>query len=105
MRVKEKLDNIRQSHFDIKLVPKNIGQLSKRYYEGPSGDADYGQMTVGQYVQRPEFELFDMKSDPHESTNLADSPGHQDILKQYQAKLKSMQKEMEDPWIMKWEYE
>ena len=68
-------------------------------------DADYGQMTVGQYVQRPEFELFDMKSDPHESTNLADSPGHQDILKQYQAKLKSMQKEMEDPWIMKWEYE
>ena len=44
MRVKEKLDNIRQSHFDIKLVPKNIGQLSKRYYEGPSGDADYGQM-------------------------------------------------------------
>ena len=44
MRVKEKLDKIRQSHFDIKLVPKNIGQLSKRHCEGPSSDADYGQM-------------------------------------------------------------
>ena len=68
-------------------------------------DAPYGQMTVGRYVQRPEFELYDIKADPHESTNLADSPGHGDILKIYQEKLKSMQKQMDDPWIMKWNYE
>ena len=68
-------------------------------------DAPYGQMTVGRYVQRPEFELYDIKADPHESTNLADSPGHGDILKLYQEKLKSMQKQMDDPWIMKWNYE
>jgi N-sulfoglucosamine sulfohydrolase len=68
-------------------------------------DAPYGNMTVGQYVQRPQFELFDITADPNETTNLADSQGHQDILETYKAKLKAMQKQMEDPWIMKWDYE
>jgi N-sulfoglucosamine sulfohydrolase len=68
-------------------------------------DAPYGNMTVGRYVQRPEFELFDIANDPDETTNLADSLGHADVLEIYKAKLKEMQKEMQDPWIMKWEYE
>jgi N-sulfoglucosamine sulfohydrolase len=68
-------------------------------------DAPYGNMTVARYVQRPQFELFDIAADPNETTNLADSDGHRDILEIYKAKLKNMQKEMEDPWIMKWEYE
>ncbi|MCO8124888.1 sulfatase [Stieleria sp. TO1_6] len=68
-------------------------------------DAPYGQMTIGRYVQRPEFELFDMQTDPNESTNLADSPGHADVLEKYKAKLKAMQKEFDDPWILKWQYE
>ncbi len=62
-------------------------------------------MTVGQYFQRPEFELFDIAADPHETTNLAESSGHQDILEAYKAKLKAMQRDMDDPWIMKWDYE
>jgi len=68
-------------------------------------DAPYGQMTVGRYVQRPEFELYDMQTDPNESTNLAGSPGHADVLETYKAKLKAMQKKYHDPWIMKWDYE
>jgi N-sulfoglucosamine sulfohydrolase len=68
-------------------------------------DAPYGEMTVGRYVQRPEFELFDIEADPNESTNLATSPGHADILETYQAKLKAAQKKYDDPWIMKWDYE
>ncbi|MCC9602719.1 sulfatase [Stieleria sp. JC731] len=68
-------------------------------------DAPYGQMTVGSYVQRPEFELFDMQTDPNESTNLADSPGHADVLETYKKKLKELQKQYQDPWIMKWDYE
>jgi hypothetical protein len=43
MRVKEKLDKIRQSHFDIKLVPKNIGQLSRRKVDVPVNETDYGK--------------------------------------------------------------
>ena len=68
-------------------------------------DAPYGTMTVGRYVQRPQFELYDMQKDPNESTNLAESSGHKDVLEDYKARLKAMQKQMEDPWIMKWEYE
>ena len=68
-------------------------------------DAPYGSRTVGEYVQRPEFELFDIAADPDETTNLADSEGHADILERYKAKLKAMQREMDDPWIMKWNYE
>ena len=68
-------------------------------------DAPYGNKTVGQYVNRPQFELFDIRSDPDETTNLAQSPGHQDVLETYKAKLKKMQRNMEDPWIMKWDYE
>ncbi|QEF97020.1 Arylsulfatase [Stieleria maiorica] len=68
-------------------------------------DAPYGQMTVGRYVQRPEFELYDMRTDPNESTNLATSAGHADVLEKYKAKLKAMQKEFDDPWILKWTYE
>lgn len=68
-------------------------------------DAPYGTMTVGRYVQRPEFELYDMSTDPNESTNLADSEGHADVLETYKSKLKEMQKTYQDPWVMKWSYE
>ncbi|TWT52493.1 Arylsulfatase [Rubripirellula amarantea] len=68
-------------------------------------DAPYGNKTVGEYVHRPEFELFDIARDPDETTNLATSPGHQDILELYQAKLKKMQQDYDDPWVMKWDYE
>lgn len=74
-----------------------------QWAKGP--EAPYGTKTVGQYVQRPEFELFDIANDPDESTNLASSPGHQDVLESYQDKLKSLQKRFDDPWIMKWDYE
>ncbi len=67
--------------------------------------AAYGQKTVGEYIHRPEFELFDVQKDPHEKENLAEKSEHQELLKAYQAKLKSLQKEMEDPWVMKWDYE
>ncbi|MCB1093922.1 MAG: sulfatase-like hydrolase/transferase, partial [Verrucomicrobiae bacterium] len=32
--------------------------------------AMYGQRTVRRYIQRPEFELFDLEKDPHETNNL-----------------------------------
>ncbi len=71
--------------------------------KGP--DANYGNRTVGEYVNRPAFELYDIGKDPHETTNLAENPEFADVLKEYQERLKQFQKEMNDPWIMKWEYE
>ena len=68
-------------------------------------NAKYGQKTVNQYIFRERFELFDIKNDPYESTNLAADPKYSKILQQYKNILKEHQKLMGDPWIMKWDYE
>ncbi|MEM7698570.1 MAG: sulfatase [Verrucomicrobiota bacterium] len=68
-------------------------------------DAPYGQKTVGEYINRPEFEFYDIAEDPHESTNLATNPEYRELMLEYQERLKSFQQKMKDPWIMKWEYE
>ena len=46
-----------------------------------------------------------METDPHESLNLANDPAYAEVLEEYKAKLKAKQKELNDPWIMKWSYE
>ena len=68
-------------------------------------DATYGRTTVEGYIHRPEFELYDLKSDPNETNNLADDPDYQEKLEQMKAKLKQFQQQTDDPWIMKWDYE
>ena len=74
-----------------------------QYKQGP--DAPYGKKTVHSYIQRPEFELYDLQQDPHEGTNLSDSPEHQETLARLKTKLKAFQETSKDPWIMKWKYE
>ncbi len=68
-------------------------------------DAPYGQKTVGEYINRSAFELFDVESDPFEAYNLADKPEFAEILKTYQGKLQEEQKRLEDPWALKWKYQ
>lgn len=65
-------------------------------------DAEYGVRTARQYVHRPEWELYDMRSDPYESTNLADDPRHAGVLKQYQEKIRAFQQRTSDPWLVEW---
>ncbi|MBX2851039.1 MAG: sulfatase [Phycisphaeraceae bacterium] len=74
-------------------------QLAKGY------DAPYGQKTVGEYVHRPAFELYDLQQDPYEGDNLADDPAYAEVLETMKKKLKDMQERTNDPWIMKWRYE
>ncbi|MEX2581339.1 MAG: sulfatase [Verrucomicrobiales bacterium] len=68
-------------------------------------DAPYGQKSVGEYIHRPEFELYKISEDPYEAKNVASDPAYNDVLREYQDKLKAFQKKMDDPWIMKWDYE
>lgn len=68
-------------------------------------DAPYGQKTVGEYIHRPAFELYRIDEDPHEAKNLAGDPQFSEVLREYQEKLRAFQKEMGDPWILKWDYE
>jgi len=73
------------------------------YRKGP--DAPYGSRTVQEYIQRPEFELYDIRSDPWEAVNLAEDPEYQDVLETMKRRLKEFQVETTDPWLLKWEYE
>lgn len=74
-----------------------------QYAQGKT--AMYGAKTVGAYIFRPPFELYDIEHDPHETENLALKTEFAEVLQEYQQKLKEFQKQMDDPWIMKWDYE
>ncbi len=73
------------------------------YSEGPS--AQFGPRSVDQYINRPEFEFYDMVNDPFESKNLASSPEFGELVAQYKERLKELQRSTSDPWYLKWSYE
>lgn len=74
-----------------------------QFKQGP--DAPYGLRTVGAYIQRAEFELFDIANDPNEQYNLALDPENIELLATYQQKIRTFQEETGDRWVLKWEYE
>lgn len=65
----------------------------------------YGQRTVKAFLHRPEFELYDLESDPNETHNLALLPEKKSVLEPMIEKLKVFQKQTNDPWAIKWEHE
>lgn len=71
--------------------------------KGP--ETHYGMMTVDAYVNRPTWELYSLRKLAYEDINLADNPKYSKVLEDLKATLKEFQKKMDDPWIMKWEYE
>jgi len=68
-------------------------------------ETPYGVRTVGEYIHRPEFELYDIGSDPWESKNLANDPALASVLEELKGKLKEFQRRTCDPWMSKWYYE
>ncbi len=65
----------------------------------------FGQRRVKDCLFRPEFELFNLRTDPEETRNLAFDKGHAQILHQFQEKLKAFQLKTKDPWQIMWEHE
>ncbi|MCF6297806.1 MAG: hypothetical protein L3J08_07475, partial [Flavobacteriaceae bacterium] len=65
----------------------------------------YGSRPVDEYLNRPEFELFDMQSDPLEIKNLAYDSSYKNVLEVMIEKLKSFQEDTQDPWVVKWVHE
>lgn len=65
---------------------------------------DYGKRKIEKYLHRAEFELYDLKTDPDETENLADSPDFKDKFEELKRKLKAFQVKTEDRWINKWTY-
>lgn len=73
------------------------------YRQGPN--SAYGPRTVGEYMHRPEFELYDIVEDPLESRNLADVREYSQILESLKARIREFQRTTQDPWLLKWTYE
>lgn len=73
------------------------------YKKGP--DALYGKRTVRDYIHRPAFELYDLKTDPYEVNNLAEDSRFQPILDELKSDMKKFQIRTGDPWKLKWDYE
>ena len=67
--------------------------------------APYGAQTVGSYIHRPKFELYDIQADSHEGKNLVDQPQYAQVLANLQKEIRQFQHQTNDPWIIKWDYE
>ena len=66
-------------------------------------EAEYfGQRLVLDYLNRPEFELYDLASDPGELTNLADDPAYAQQLVDLKDRLQAFQIKTRDPWQIIW---
>lgn len=64
-----------------------------------SGQPTYWFKTLKAYYNRPEWELYDLKMDPAELTNLALKSSMNDIFEQLKKRLFEWQKETQDPWL------
>ena len=64
-----------------------------------------GRRSVGSYLHRPEFELYDLQNDPDEIQNLAADPEYKKELERMKEKLKRFQQSTGDMWYHKWEFE
>lgn len=58
-----------------------------------------GKRAVKDFLQRPEFELYDMRNDPEELKNLASDAKHEKTLKTLQTLLQNWRQETMDPWL------
>ncbi len=69
------------------------------------GSGMYAGRSIGAYTQRPEFELYDLASDPYETRNLAEMKQYGTELEQLKKKLYTFQERTNDPWILKWQHQ
>lgn len=63
--------------------------------------ATWGDMdNQSRWLQRPEYELYDIINDPLETNNLATQPTNSVMLNEMKEKLKNWQITTNDPWVM-----
>lgn len=65
----------------------------------------YGERLTSAYLQRPRYELYDLETDPGETTNLADRPEYAEVLADFQGRLEQWQRQTGDPWVVKYTHE
>ena len=69
------------------------------------GIEHYGRRTTDAYLHRPEFELYNLDTDPDEVVNLAADPAHAARLAAMKDGLKQWQYRTSDPWLIMWNHD
>lgn len=69
------------------------------------GGSFYGKRRIADFIQRPKYELYDLRADPDEIHNLVDEPKFKATFDDLSAKLKAFQEKTRDPWVSKYIYE
>lgn len=59
----------------------------------------YWYKSLAGYYYRPQWELFNLKTDPYELKNLAENPDYEPVLKKLKSFLRKWQLKTNDPWI------
>jgi N-sulfoglucosamine sulfohydrolase len=66
---------------------------------------NYGKRKKEDFRQRPQFELYNLETDPLELNNLAENQDYKEVLEEMIEKIKNFQLETKDPWVQKWDFE
>jgi N-sulfoglucosamine sulfohydrolase len=62
-------------------------------------DPQMGQRSVAEFLHRPEYELYDLESDPDELHNLARDPSRSSVVADLKGRLKARMEQTGDPWL------
>lgn len=82
------------THIDL-LLRETSGDYFKQWTAAAKTD-ERAAKVLARHHGRPEYELFDLKADPHELTNLAGNAEHANVQSELQAELKMWIKEQGD---------
>lgn len=67
------------------------------------GHQKLGNRPISSLRKRPEFELYDLRQDPDEITNLAGQSSYSGLLSEMTRELREFQERTQDPWVIAWE--
>lgn len=85
-------------------LPYNMGEKYKTSATWSDIISNSDSLILGrhlnEFVNRPEFELYDIKNDPAEIVNLSSNPLYIGILEELKLKIKDFQVRTNDPWII-----
>ena len=103
----------RQFKYTLNLAHQLPYPFASDLYEAPTWQAAvkdgmdglYGKRRIGDYIQRPRHELYNMEADPAEIENLASNPEFERTLINLQDRLRAFQEASGDPWVVKYKYE
>jgi N-sulfoglucosamine sulfohydrolase len=77
---------------DIRKSPSWIAQTA-------AANPTVGGRPLDNYLHRPEFELYDLRTDPLETRNLASDASHKQTVDDLQNRLHEMMRRTRDPWF------